>query len=292
MRTAKWESSSGALAALLTGSSNHQLVIVDLYTITTSGGLTLRYTNHQASVVVNGVTYEAGPLLKRNRTRLTVGIEVDTLAVTVEADSSVTVNSVPIMLFIARGGLDYARLTLDRGYAASLGGSIVGTLEAFSGRVSAGSVTGLSARLEVKSDAELLTTKVPRNVYQAPCLNTLYDASCGVSRASFTATGSTTSATDSARRVFSHSLGASAGTYDLGVVTFTSGANNGVSRTVREHTGSTITLMSPLPFAAASGDTFSIVAGCDKRQATCSGRFSNLARFRGAPYIPTPESIA
>lgn len=292
MRSAKWEQAAGALAALLAGSGNAQLVLVDLYTITTAGGLTLRYTNAQTPVTVNGVTYGIGPIIRRSRTRLTTGIEVDTLDLTLQADSSVTVNGVPLLHFIARNGLDGARLVLDRGFSAGIGQSIVGTLELFSGRLSAPSgVTGLEARLIVRSDAELLSVKVPRNVYQAACLNTLYDPACGVNRATYTATGTAISTTDSTRRVFSHSLGGAAGTYDLGVVTFTSGGNAGVSRTVRSHTSGTLTLMAPLPVAVAVGDAFSISAGCDKRQATCSGRFNNLGRFRGTPYIPRPESI-
>jgi uncharacterized phage protein (TIGR02218 family) len=290
VRTAKWESGAGALAALLNGTANNQLVIEDLFTITTAGGLTLRYSNRPLPPVA-GITYTVGPQISRTRTRMTVGIEVDELQIMLEADSSILVSGTPLMQFIARGGLDNARLVLDRGYAPAPGSAIVGTLEAFSGRISPESVTGLTAKLKVRSDAELLTMAVPRNVYQAGCLNTLYDAACGVNRATFTAGGSATSATDTTRRIFSHALAAAAGTYDLGVVTFTSGPNTGISRTVRTHTGSQLTLMSPVPTAVAPGDSFSIVAGCDKRQTTCTTRFSNLARFRGMPFIPTPESI-
>lgn len=298
MRRPSWESSAGALAALLNGSGNTQLVMADLYTITTPGGLLLRYTNQQRAVSVNGVTWSAGPLLKRGQTRLAVGIQVDTLDVTLAADASVQVNGLPILQFIARGGFDNARLALERAFAASIGAAVTGTLELFSGRISqARSVTRLEARLTVKSDSELLDVQVPRNVYQPPCMNTLYDPACGVNRATHTTASTAQSATDSARLYFTHNLAAAAGTYDLGVITFTSGANASVSRTVRKYetvVGSgvnRITLMGPLPAAVANGDAFTISKGCDRQQSTCNTKFTNLARFRGTPYVPTPESI-
>jgi hypothetical protein len=41
----------------------------------------------------------------------------------------------------------------------------------------------------------------------------------------------------------------------------------------------------------ASGATFTVRAGCDKTQGTCTTKFSNLARFRGMPYIPVAETV-
>ncbi|MCU0624551.1 MAG: phage BR0599 family protein, partial [Gemmatimonadaceae bacterium] len=81
--------------------------------------------------------------------------------------------------------------------------------------------------------------------------------------------------------------------FDLGIVRFTSGALSGVSRVVRSHvqSGGVLRLVAPLPAAPAPGDGIAVTPGCDKRQATCSSKFSNLARFRGYPYIPVPETL-
>lgn len=298
MRRAKWESSGGALAALLNGGGNRQLVMADLYTITTPGGLTLRYTNAQRAVTVNGTTWSTGPIVTRSRTRLSVGLEVDTLDLQLAADASVTVGGLPLLQFIARRGFDDARLVLDRSFAPDVGAAVTGTLELFAGRITAPrNITRIECRLSVNSDTELLDVKVPRNVYQPPCMNTLYDAACGVSRAAHTASSTAQSATNATRIYFTHNLAAAAGTYDLGVVEFTSGANAGIARTVRSYetvVGSgvnRITLMSPLPAAVAIGDAYTIRKGCDRQQSTCNSKFSNLARFRGTPYVPTPESI-
>ena len=53
-----------------------------------------------------------------------------------------------------------------------------------------------------------------------------------------------------------------------------------------------VTLWEPLPFDLAASDTFSIVAGCDKRWATCKDKFSNGNNFRGFPHIPGPNAVA
>jgi uncharacterized phage protein (TIGR02218 family) len=36
----------------------------------------------------------------------------------------------------------------------------------------------------------------------------------------------------------------------------------------------------------AEGDTFEVVAGCDRTFATCKSKFNNVRNFRGFPHIP------
>lgn len=87
------------------------------------------------------------------------------------------------------------------------------------------------------------------------------------------------------------------GWFDLGVVTFTSGALLGQSRIVASyaHDGisgnNTLAVIPAFPVSPGPGDTFNVLPGCDKQQTTCSGKFANLANFGGFPYIPTPETV-
>ncbi|MEI8325522.1 MAG: phage BR0599 family protein [Betaproteobacteria bacterium] len=69
------------------------------------------------------------------------------------------------------------------------------------------------------------------------------------------------------------------------------GANAGIGRTIKAQAGGVLTSVQPWPSAVTIGDTFTVYPGCDKTQATCSSKFSNLARFRGYPYVPAPETI-
>lgn len=81
------------------------------------------------------------------------------------------------------------------------------------------------------------------------------------------------------------------GYFAQGVITFTSGPNSGLKRTVASYAaGGLITLVLPLPVAPVAGNTFSIVPGCDKQMLTCEQKFNNLINFGGQPFIPQPEA--
>lgn len=289
MRAALWETSAGALAALL--NARGPIEKADLYTITLQGGTVLRWSGHDAAITGNSQTWQLGPGLRRSRVRFTTGLSVDTLQVTLYDVLGTTINGTPLIPFIRGGGLNGARLQLDRCFWGAGSSTPVGALLWFPGRVAeVPMIDRYEAQIVVKSDIELLDVMVPRDVYQPGCLNTVYDAPCGLSRAAFTVTGSASSASTADRTTFNASI-LSAGYLDLGVIRMTSGANNGISRTVKKHLSGSISVMPPWPFAIASGDTFSVYPGCDKLQSTCSSKFSNLARFRGQPYIPAPETV-
>ena len=289
MRLAAWESSAGALAAFLNAAT--QVYMADLFTITLSGGTVIRWTNADQAVTVNGLTYAIGPVINRGKTKLSVGISVDTLDVTMAADSTVTVNGVALLKFIAGGGLDAARLSLDRAFASAPGSAWVGTLNLFSGRLSDSVISRYEAKLTVNSDSELLNVMVPRNVYQPGCGNTLFDGSCGLSKTTWSVSATATSATDAPRTSFSTALAQATGYFSLGWAVGLTGANAGVGRTIKYFAGGVIKTIQPWAVAVAIGDTFTVYPGCDKLQATCSAKFSNLARFRGYPYVPAPETV-
>lgn len=294
MRTA-----SGPLTTLL--NSNLQLAYADLFTFLRVNPTTLqetvlaRYTNADKALVSGGNVFVRGPLIKRNRTRLNVGITTDSLDVTVSADATTTINSVPFMQFIAQGGLDGCRLRLERAFMPDWSSPITGTVLLFAGRISDISTNRYEAAITVMSDLELLDSKVPRNLYQPACMNTLYDAGCGKNKVALTQSGTVQASPTPTKSVFNTNLGANpTGYFDLGVVTFTSGLNNGVARTVKQFTTAgpnLVSVIAPFPFAIAAGDTFTIYPGCDKTMSTCTSRFSNLARFRGVPFIPVPETV-
>ncbi len=119
----------------------------------------------------------------------------------------------------------------------------------------------------------------------------MYDSACGVARTALQASGMATSATDLARATFSHNLAHAANAWALGSITMTRGANAGLARTMRGNTATGVTTIVPWPLPVASGDTFIVVPGCDKTRQTCAGRFKNLARFRGMPFIPVAETV-
>lgn len=80
------------------------------------------------------------------------------------------------------------------------------------------------------------------------------------------------------------------GYFSQGVITFTSGPDSGLSRWVTQYFGGgQLTVVPGLPSAPVTGNTFTIVSGCDKQASTCIGKFRNLIHFGGFPYVPNPE---
>jgi uncharacterized phage protein (TIGR02218 family) len=284
MRTPSWEQSPGALAALL--NSGVPLERADCYTVTLAGGQVLRWSGSDVAVTFGGNTYALGPGITRNRLRWVVGVEVSTLDMTLSDNVGTQIAGRGLMAFIRARGFYGARVLLQRAFWAFGDTAPRGALLWFAGAVADCRVDRDTAQLTINSDIERLNVQVPRDVYQPGCLNSLYDGLCQVSRAAFTVTGLATSATSAGRTTFSHALVQYAGWFDLGVVTMTSGANEGQSRTVKQHTYGELVVLQPWGFPVAIGDTFSISAGCNKTQATCSSNLCILARFRGMPYFP------
>jgi hypothetical protein len=81
------------------------------------------------------------------------------------------------------------------------------------------------------------------------------------------------------------------GYFSYGKVTWTSGQNKGYSMEVKTFAPGVVTLALPMEYPIAPGDTYTIVAGCDKQFGTCRDRWNNVVHFRGEPYIPGPDVI-
>jgi len=79
------------------------------------------------------------------------------------------------------------------------------------------------------------------------------------------------------------------GWFSAGQIDWTSGELSGARQTVLAHrlsNGQVILRVESSAITPAPGDTFSIVAGCDKRHATCREKFANIANFRGFATLP------
>jgi len=279
------------LSALLR--DNNRLQVADLYTITLSGGQVLRWTNIDQAVVIGADTWVIGPGLSRGMLEMSAGVEAQAMDMTITADASQTINGQPMVPFILAGGFDGAEVVLDKAFRADLGAAPwVGKIEQFFGRVSDVESAGrLQVRVTVRSVLELFNLPLPPTVYQPQCRNSLYDANCGRDPATYTVTGFAQSASDGLRMQFAHNLLPASGYFDLGAITFVTGANAGIRRTVRQHSTTHIVVMQPWPAPVAVGDEFQVYPGCNLTLETCTSKFANSPRFRGHPFIPPPETV-
>lgn len=137
------------------------------------------------------------------------------------------------------------------------------------------------------------------DVATSNCRYTLGDAGCKVNLASFTSSGAVVQAVTS-RLLFTAShadfSGKAAEYYNLGVITWTSGANSGLTSEVAlsgAPSGNVIsfTLLDATPLNIAASDAFSIYPGCDLLESTCIAKFNNIVNFGGFNYMPGTDKV-
>lgn len=149
---------------------------------------------------------------------------------------------------------------------------------------------------EVRSLAHVLGQTVGRT-FQANCDAALGDVRCGMNleASAFKVTGAVIDVLRD--RAFTASgLGSfAAGWFAFGLVEWTSGANVERRVEVLSHDlvdgVAILTLLEAPVRPIVTTDTFVVRAGCDKRIATCSGKFANIANFRGFPHIPGQDAV-
>ncbi|MDE2229898.1 MAG: DUF2163 domain-containing protein [Alphaproteobacteria bacterium] len=290
---------SAALKSLL---ATRQFYAADLYIFALVGGGNLRYCAGDRDIVANGFTYPAGgstgPYFDRKDNKAKchwkIGVEVDQLVFDVLPGNATVLGS-PFLSAVLAGIFDGAELTLERAFMAAYGDTSAGTVILFAGRVAEIDCGRSLATFTVNSHLELLNLNLPRNLWQAGCVAMLGDAACGVNLASYAVGGA--AAMGSTANVVLASLAQATGYFDQGKISFTAGANAGLSRGIKTWIAGgggapgTVSLIAPFPTAPATADTFQIYPGCDKTLGSggCA-KFANTARFRGFPYVPTPET--
>ena len=282
------KTASAGLIALL---NSNQFLYADIFNITLNSGAVLFYTNGDGDLIVSGNTYSGTTVkIERDTVKATVGIQVANMGVKLFPASSDTIGGIPFPQFACNGGFDGAYLLVQRMYMASYGDTSAGALHVFSGRVSEVTPSRTEIHLNVTSDTELLNVSMPRNIITAGCMHTLFDAGCTKIKTNYASTASCASGSTSTQ--LNCGLSQATDYFSLGTILFTSGANTGATRTVKDYTPGTFVLSRALDYTPTVGDSFTAYAGCDKTQATCTSKFSNAANFKGFPFVPVPETSA
>jgi uncharacterized phage protein (TIGR02218 family) len=76
------------------------------------------------------------------------------------------------------------------------------------------------------------------------------------------------------------------GLYLFGSLRWLTGPCAGIGQMIVDQAGDDLFLAEPPPLAVQAGMRALLTPGCDKRLATCSGRFVNAVNFRGEPFLP------
>ncbi len=151
-------------------------------------------------------------------------------------------------------------------------------------------------RAELRSGQAALNVPKGR-VYQALCDAELGDARCGmdIDDEEFWAEAVVAAVLDRFRLRIEGIDGFDEGWFAFGMAAWSSGKRLGlrdrVVTAVREGGADVLGFAAPVGEWVAEGEALVLTAGCDRRFATCVGRFANGTNFRGFPHIPGSDFV-
>lgn len=280
------------LIKFLATTEGNKLRIADLYTFRLTNGIALRFTSADFDITVNGNTFNhknAG--IARSEMSWLTGLSVDDLTIEFNPSSEDFLGEISLVEAFRNGSFDGAEVQLDVAFYKEGWEDTPLILEKlFVGNIDVDEVGGSYVKTSVKSFTELLNSAFPTHVYQASCCYALYSAGCGVNRANFSENAYVLQ--NSTKTQINCSLRKPAGYYQNGVITFLSGKNINIKKSVKIQQSGFIQLTTPLQYAPAIGDMFSIAAGCNKTMSMCRDKFKNFANYSGTPFVPKSDSTA
>ena len=298
--------------------SNQNCLRADLFQISLPNGQTINATSGQWDITVasgtNGWVTPSGSSLSTTTFSATQYGVWSRGAITSEASFDLQAGSMSLTC-VPQTGTQYPGLSIGI-LAAALNGLFDGaTVTVWTAYMPFGSYGDVSAGIETKflgtitkinninsthvefdvgDPFYLLNLKVPTRCFKPDCPWSFADGNCNVSGGAsaytqaFTAASGSTVWSLTPATAFSQA----AGYFTQGVVTCTAGANAGLSQTVKLHASGVLTMMNPWLLTPSVGDTFSVIAGCDKTPTTCQNKFNNLINFGGTPFVPPSSQAA
>lgn len=256
--------------------------------VTPRTGERLGFTDHDRDLIFDSTTFEAATGFTASDIRSSVGLSVDDLEV-----ESALVSQRLSEAALAAGDFDAATVEIFRVNWSDP------TQRVLMRQGALGEVrrSGTAFTAEVRGLAHHLQQPKGR-LFQYACDAELGDARCSVDRNAAANRGAGTILSVAGDRTFAVSGLASfaAGWFTRGLLTMTSGSNEGRASEVKRHSVINgvvrIELWQPLGAAPLVGDTCAITAGCDKQQATCRDKFGNMPNYRGFPHMPGNDFLS
>lgn len=274
---------------LLAHLAGETTTLATLWKVKRQDGTLLGFTTHDVDIVYDDglgdgdVTYMASTGLQPSATETATDLGVDNLQVAAFLDSDAITEA-----DIRAGFYDYATIQICIVNYADL---TMGDLKIRKGTLGQIKVQNGQFSAEIRGLSFYFGTVIGKT-FGPPCRADLGDADCTVDLSPLRQTGSVDTFSDAREFVPASGLSpADPGYFTDGVLTWTSGANNGALIEVSDWDGTTVTLFESMPFPIAHGDTFTIEPGCNKTIGDCFGKFNNIANFRGEPYIPGTDAI-
>ncbi len=239
-------------------------------------GLAFGFTSHDGALAIDGLRFESAPGIAPSAVELTDGLAVDTLDVA-GALSSGSITADDLLAGRYDGAL--AELFMVDWRAPEAGRHVLargrlGTVEAGAG-ADAGFVATLVGPISVMQDTAIES-------YSPECRAELGDRRCKVDLRGRMRIVEVAQSDNG--RVLLAGASTPVGVFLEGILRVLDGPFAGLERRVVANDGEALVLDTPLRLSA--GTRVRVTEGCDKRFATCHGRFGNDANFRGEPHVP------
>ena len=249
--------------------------------LTRTDSTVMGFTNHDQDIIFESVTYKAATGITPSTTKSNSDLSVDNL----EIDSYLDDNAITEADLM--GGLyDYAALEI---FMVNYNDLTMGKLSIRTGYLGQVTLNKQMFTAEMRGLTQKLQENIGR-IVSPLCDANLGDSRCTVNLAAFTFTGTVTAATSNL--IFASALLTQGINYFTGgKITWTSGNNSGLVMEIKGFLNTVVSLALPMSNAIQVGDSFSIVAGCDKTNTTCKGTFNNLVNFRGFPAVPGMNAL-
>ncbi|WP_375410318.1 DUF2163 domain-containing protein [uncultured Methylobacterium sp.] len=253
------------------------------WSLTRRDGAVLGFTDHDRDLVVAGLAYAARSGLEAAEASAELGFAVGGGEVAgalrssgiEEADvAGGLYDGASVETWLVDWTNPETRLLLDVGTVGEVrrtGGAFVAELR------------GLMQDLDVERG----------RTYRATCSADLGDGRCRVNLADprFHTTGTVSALSTSVGFAVTLAGSFPDAWFDGGRLTWTEGANAGLSADIRAQVGGGLVLWEMPPREVAIGEAFSLTAGCDKHLSTCRGRFANVLNFQGFPHMPGNDFV-
>ncbi|PCD01967.1 hypothetical protein COC42_10740 [Sphingomonas spermidinifaciens] len=237
-------------------------------------GVAIGLTSHDRDLVIEGIVHRAAPGISPSAIKRSDGLDADSMDVT----GALTHRAIGERDLIA-GRWDGARVAISAvdwtnvANRVPLGEGTIGAIETADGGFTA-ELRGASAAFEAPAC----------EVTSPECRAELGDGRCRVPMAARRRVVRVVAVADATLTVDTAEPGDNL--YGSGRLRWLDGDNSGLEAAIDRSAGTAVKLREPPRLPVRAGDRAELIEGCDKRLATCAGRFGNAANFRGEPFLP------